>query len=84
MRYRTGDRVKVVQLIKDEPCSDIDVLLNQVGTVTDPAVDDEDWDGNSVVRVAVTLDHKVDMGGYPSQYADDFVFDPAELARVEK
>lgn len=83
MSYSTGDRVKVVQLIKDEPCSDIDVLMGQVGTVTDPAVL-SDWNGETTVRVAVTLDRAVKVGGWPSEFGRDFTFDPAELEAVQK
>jgi hypothetical protein len=84
MRYTTGDRVKVVQLIKDEPCSDVDVLLEKVGTVVDPDCPDKDWDGNPVVRVQVLLDEEVSLGGQPPRYDSLFLFDPAELEAVQK
>lgn len=79
MQYKEGDRVKVARLIKDEPCSDIDVLLNQVGTVVDPAVPDKDWDGNPVTRVQVLLDTPVDTVYGPKRFESNFLFKPEEL-----
>ena len=52
--FEAGQRVRVAQLIKEEPCSDIDVLINQVGTVTNPNTPDEDYDGNLVTKIQVT------------------------------
>lgn len=77
--FKIGDRVKVAQLIKDEPCSDIDVLLDQVGTVMDPAVDDTDYDGNPTKRVQVRLDKPVDLAPFPKEDSNEFVFKPEEL-----
>lgn len=80
--FKEGDRVKVAQLIKDEPCSDIDILLNQIGTVVDPAVPDKDDDGNDVTRVQIVLDEPVDTGYEPHRFSCDFMFKPEELEKV--
>ena len=80
--YKVGDRVRVAQLIKDEPCSDIDILLNQVGTVVDPAVPDKDYDGNDVVRVQIVLDEPVDTGYEPKRFSADFMFKAEELEKL--
>ena len=77
--YKTGDRVTVSNLILDEPCSEVEELRNKVGTVLDPAVDDEDYDGNRCVKVLVRLDEPVSGGGWPETYSTDFVFKPEEL-----
>jgi len=82
--FEIGDRVRVTQVGKFEPCFDRAVLIGQMGTVVTPDVDDEDSDGNPIVRVEVALDHKVDMGGYPAHLARDFVFDAIDLALDEE
>lgn len=85
--FKAGNRVRVTKLKMDEPCSDVLVLEGKVGTVQNPAVPDEEWDWEKgktypVTKIQVKLDAPVDMGGYPSQYADTFVFLPEELERV--
>lgn len=76
-----GDRVKVVTLIKDEPCSDFDVLLGHTGLVTNPGELDTDYEGNPITLVSVTFDEPAiePVSGEPCRH---FVFRPEELEKI--
>lgn len=76
-----GDRVKVIQLIKEEPCSDIDVLLGHTGTVLNPTVPDEDYDGNPIMVALIKFDEPA-IEPVTGEASWQFVFRHNELEKI--
>lgn len=80
--YKIGDKVKVTNLILEEPCAEVEELRNKVGAVLNPSVDDEDYNGKPCKKVLVRLDKPVSSGSWPESYSTDFVFKPEELSQA--